>query len=240
MEEYLNKIKELIKQYNSLKINISNFEEEEQRINAVCSDANRKVSELEKKENRLNNNSKYLLRKKLKTLTVILSIIISVLVFGISSICWSLDYAIFFGVPLSLGSAFLSYLGLSLYNLLRQEDKNIFKKYFSKKKEFKNLENQINSNKNQLEEARASSIRFTSNYQNICSELENKRNELSEIASNINLLINTNDETINVEEDEFIRRFLEEFNTKKTPTFKPSRRWKRIKLKEEELNMNNY
>ena len=233
-------LKELINQYHSLLYVITIYEEEEQRMNALCANTNREVSELEKEESRLSNNYKYLLGKKLKTLTIILSIVMSILVFGISSICWSLDYAIFFGVPLSLGSGFLSYLGLSLYNLLRQENKNIFKKYFSKKKEFKNLENQINSNKNQLEEARASSIRFTSNYQNICSELENKRNELSEIASNINLLINTNDETINVKEDEFIRRFLEEFNTKKTPVFKPSSRWKRIKLKEEALNMNNY
>ena len=113
-------------------------------------------------------------------------------------------------------------------------------KYFSQKKEFKNLENQINSNKNQLEEARADSSRFASNHQKICTELKNKRNELSEIAGNINLLINTNDETINVKEDEFIRNFLEEFNSMKTPVFKRSRRMRRLRLKEEDLNMNNY
>ena len=93
-----------------------------------------------------------------------------------------------------------------------------------------------------MEEARADSSRFASNHQKICTELKNKRNELSEIAGNINLLINTNDETINVKEDEFIRRFLEEFNSMKTQVFKRSRRMRRLRLelKEEDFNMNNY
>ena len=130
-------LKELINQYHSLQYVITIYEEEEQRRNALCANTNREVNELEKEESRLINNYKYLLGKKLKTLTIFLSIVMSILVFGIASVCWSLDYAIFFGVPLSLGSGFLSYLGLSLYNLLRQENKNIFKSILVKRKNLK-------------------------------------------------------------------------------------------------------
>ena len=199
MEEYLNKYRKLMEQYNVIQKEISDLEMLVAHTKDKKDKLSEKVDSLEKERNTLNEKCETLMNKKINMLTNILAIVGSIIFLLITKIPFNMLSSVIelnsliayimpflLIIPLGLVAYGAFYSGLSLYNLICSNDKNIFKRLLNKSKVFKNLLREIKSNENRLSITLEELNKLNEEYNNTDSKLKGKKEELSTIEKEIN------------------------------------------------------